>query len=1121
MTVQKDVVSVISAPMIDPAIGRTEMTLAVGKSIAEIVDIAVPGLTAADRLHVRVMLVDYRGSMFVGMEYWSNVRPKDGVRVVIRVLPGKDALRSILQIAVSIAAIALGQFWGVGLAGTLGLSGQAWAGIIGLGVTVLGNLLINALIPPEKPLEQENRYQISGMRNRLDPDGAVPLVLGTIRYAPPFGCYTHTEIVGDWQYLRGAVCAGYGPLNMTGLRIGDTDFSEYDEVDVETRNGLAADAQLSIVTKQIVEETIGAELLRPLPRDDLGEVISGPAEDDPVVRTTGADAAGASIILAWPAGLVRYDKKGKAKAHTVNVKIEQRRIDASGWSTVATVSVSARKLEAFYRQHTWTFPSRGRWQVRCTMMTDETTSSQVQQRTMWAALQTIRPEYAWDFPFPLSMLAFRIKATHQLNGQLDNLNALFSRPVPDYDYTTGTWIKRVTSNPASLYRYVLQSKANPRPEPDSGIDLLDMAAWHDFCRLKGLTFDGVYDEKTTKLEDLLKQIAAAGRATKRHNGLKWSVTIDRSDKPITDHFNPRNSYDFRVTRSYVEPPDAFRVTFLDATNDYRQAERLVPWPGKESADLVLTEELQLPGKTDPAEIYREARRRMYEAIYRPDVYTVSKDRPVQVAVRGDRVRLSTDVISSVQVSGRVKSVSGKLIELDEPVTMEAGKTYAVRFRSGISAADTLGVSTVRTLVTRAGTSTVVTVAGDGVMPLAARVVGGKMVDGDLVHFGLATTLDYDLVVTAVEAGDDGSSHYRLVDAAPIIDELIDALVIPAWSGRAGADINDTVVLPPAPRFTSIVSGVAGTGVSGQIEYLIEPGTGAGNTASYRIYHRVAGGSWSYVTIPAANGGGTLTGYANGDSVEIYARGLNANNNAGPATATIAFTVGAEDLAIPAALDTGLISVGALLGGAVIQFATAEDSAATQLQIYRSTSNTLNRATDAAGDPIAVSPSRSYSVPLGDATRQNLLINGAMDNSGTWAAGTGWTIASGVASKASGSSSSLSQPLAATSGKYYRIAFDLSAVSGGTLTPRLTGGSTRAGTARSASGSFTDRIQAATGNTTFGLLASATFAGSIDNVVAYLETATCLDQGVHYIWLEPQNDDGVPGPVAGPFAVTVR
>ena len=86
--------------------------------------------------------------------------------------------------------------------------------------------------------------------------------------------------------------------------------------------------------------------------------------------------------------------------------------------------------------------------------------------------------------------------------------------------------------------------------------------------------------------------------------------------------------------------------------------------------------------------------------------------------------------------------------------------------------------------------------------------------------------------------------------------------------------------------------------------------------------------------------------------------------------------------------------------------------------------------------------------------------------------------------------------------------------------RLLGGSDRPGAAVSATGRARDRIQAATGNTTIALRASTDFDGSIDDVVAYLETAACLSAGTHYVWIEPQNADGVPGLAAGPSTVEI-
>ncbi|MCM2431948.1 TipJ family phage tail tip protein [Agrobacterium rosae] len=1114
MPAQTALIPVLAAPMIDPAAGRIDIAMPVGSTIADIVRAALPDLSSNDWHHCRVAIVSERGSIIVAAEYWHSVRPREGVRVVIRIVPGKNALKSILSIVVAIAAVALGQFWAIPVASALGISTGLAAGLIGLGVTVIGNLLINALIPPPKPpqsLNAENRYSITGWRNRLEPDAAVPLPLGTMRYAPPFGAYTYSEIVGDWQYLRCLFCFGYGPLSLSGFQIGDTSLSEYDEVDIQVSEGRSDDAPLSMFPRQVMEESVGAELLMPYPRDDLGEIISGSSpKEDRVVRTTGADASGASVILAWPGGLVRFNDKGNPVNHTVTIRIDQRRIDAEEWQAVKTITVRARKLEAFYRQHTWTFPTRGRWQVSCTMLTAETNDSKIQQRTSWAGLQTIRPEYPLNFPHPLALVALRIKATHQLNGQLDNFNALVLRPCLDYEHTSGTWIERATRNPASLYRYVLQSPANPKAVSDTALDLDALADWHNFCRLKDLKYDRVIEEKTTTLRDLLTEIAAAGRGSPRHDGLKWSVTIDRPDKLRVDHVSPRNSYDLRISRSYVEPPDGFRISFQDATNDYKAAERIVPWPGKEAGNLLLLEELELPGKTDPDEIYLEARRRMYEATHRPDVYTVSQDGPIRVATRGDLVQLSSDIINRVQVAARVKSTAGRFIEIDEVVTMEEGKGYAVRFRTGLTNEDTIGSSIVRTLAKTPGEKSVLLVNGNGEMPNA----------GDLIHFGEASTVDYPVVVTGVEAGEDFSSHLRLIDAAPIIDELLDAEVIPPWSGRAGAEIPETALLPPTPRFSSIRSGVTGTDEVNRIDFLIQAGSGSVPSATFEVQHRAVGATvWNTISIPAADGGGSLMMYLNGAAVQMRARALSSNGTPGPYTTVIAFTVGANDIGIPAALPSSMVTVGALLGAAVVQFATGDDANVSLVQLYRSTASVLNRETDAVS-LLTVQPSRSYTAPVGDTTRQNLLMNGAMDNAGNWTAGDGWAISAGKATKAAGTASALSQPIAAESGKYYRISFVLSDTTAGTLTPELLGGSTRNGAARTSNGTFSDRIQAVTGNNTFALAASSTFVGSVDNAVAYLETSTCLSQGIHYFWLEPQNEDGIPGPVAGPFSVTI-
>ncbi|SCB18566.1 TipJ family phage tail tip protein [Rhizobium lusitanum] len=1111
MIPSKTTIPVLTAPFFDPGSARVDLDLPTGLSIAQIVALALPHASEPDLAHARIVLVSDRGSVVVDRQHWKRVYPHAGVRVVIRIVPSNGALRSILSVVVSIAAIALGQVWAVPLSQTLGISTQLAAGLIGLGVTVLGNLLINALIPPvSTDDDKKTSYQISGWRNKLDPDGVVPLIMGKVRYAPPFAATSHTEIVGDLQYIRALFYFGYGPLSFSDFRIGETSFSDYDEIQTEIREGLPTDAPLTLYPTQIYEESVGTELVRPEHRDDEGNEIDGPGIETPIIRTTGADASGASIIFGFPAGLGKVDDKGKQRSVTVSMRIRQRPAGTDAWTEVVTLDFTAKKFEGFYRQYTWNFATRGRYDIEVTRMTDEFTNQSTQGRTTWVALQTLRPEYPLNFTSPLALVAVRVKATYQLNGALDNFNALASRRCLDWDSGSQTWIQRETSNPASLYRHVLQSAANPKPSTDDELNLALLQDWHEFCTAKGLKYDKAMDDDGT-LGDRLKEIAAAGRATRWHDGIRYGVVIDRPQDLVVDHINPRVSWNFQSTRTYFEAPHGFRVQFLDATNDYKQAERLVPWPGY-SGDILLTEQLELPGKTDPAEIWREARRKMYEAIYRPDVYTATVDGPIRVATRGDLVMGSFDVLDRTQLATRIKSVDGKLVVLEDAVTMIAGRDYAMRFRVFADETDTVGTSLVRRVRTYAGTHTLLTLSGDGVSPGV----------GDLLHFGEALTESMPLIVTRVEAAQDMSSIFTMIDASPIIDELTDAEVPPPWSGRVGDDIGNDTGLPPAPVFASIETGLSGTDTEGGLIVNLRPGTGTVPSVTFRVQHRLAGATiWQTVDFPASNGGCSITGYTTGQPVQIRAAALNAAAQVGPFTIVVNVTIGSQDAAVPQALDSGAVTVGALLGGATVMFSTGVDTATMQVQIYRSLTSSVSRSTDAVGAPISVQPSRGYSAAVGDTTRSNKVTNGGFDADSAWTKGTGWAIASGVASHVAGSAASLSQAQAVTEGVYYRFAFTLSGVTAGSLTPQFTGGTTNAGTARTANGNFSDRVQAISGNDTLAFAGTSAFVGSIDDIVLFEETSTCLAAGIHYFWLEPQNTDGVPGPMAGPFTVTIR
>lgn len=1100
---------ILALPLLDPGAGRVDLTVGEGLTIAQMVELALPGMMPGDSAQVRVLLVTQDGSSPVAAEHWARVRPRPGVQVVIRVIPAGDSLGGILSIVVAVAAVALAATFAPGLAAAWGVSTTTAAGLITAGVTVVGGLITNALVPPpSRPNNKtENRYTVSGWRNEIRPDGTIPALLGRIRYAPPLAAISYSEIVGDWQYLRAMFCAGYGEIELSEFRIGETSIEDYDEVEMEVRDGVEGDLPLSLFPRQILEENVGVELTRLRKRDDLGNIVDGDAEETPIVRTTGDDAAGASVILYWPAGLVHINDKGKKRLSDVVVRIEQRQKSADDWELVEQIQIVASKSEAFYRQHTWDLPYRARWQIRLTMISPENTDTRTQKRTVWAALQTLRPEYPLNFSKPLALIALRVKATHQLNGALDNFSFVGQRICLDWDAATGSWVRRPTRNPASLYRWVLQGEANPRPQTDDSLDLEALQEWHDYCLQKGLNYDRVLDDTDASLREVLVEVAAAGRATPRHDGLRWSVTVDRPQDLVIDHISPRNSWGFTSTRSYRKPPHGLRVTFNDEENDYKESHRIIPWIGHDGP-VELTEMLDIPGKTNATEVAREVIRRMHEIALRPDTYEVRQDGHVRVASRGDLVRVSHDVLDHVQTAARVRAVSGFALELDAEVLIEAGERYSIRWRAFADEEDVIGQSVTAEVRGIAGWTRLVIADGPHLPPVGSNIL-----------FGRLHSESFAAIVREVEQGEDGTQILRLIDAAPEIDALTEATDIPPWSPRVGREIDQALIVPGVPRFVSFDSEPTGVASLYALSCQLVPAERGAVTLRYEVERRVSGGDWHPIAMSVASGGGSLGSFTRGTVVDVRACAVGAGGTRGPYTTTVAVPVAAGELPVPGPLDDDAVSIETTLGGAVVEVAVTDDLT-THLQVYRSTSEVIDREQDAVGQPIAVQAGKSWQVSIGDTTRTNLLADGGFNGSKDWEAGNGWTILDGAAVHEAGSAGGLATSVSLLSGRSYRIAYSVENYQAGRVRPQLDGGSDRVGSYVAAGGRFADRIQAVDGNVRFVLSADIDFTGRVDDVVLYLETGACLAQGEHHFWVEPQNGDGVPGPLAGPFSVII-
>jgi hypothetical protein len=804
------------------------------------------------------------GSHVIPREHWARVYPNKWDEVVIRVVPqGSGLFKIILSLALTVGAAAIS-------AGVLGPAGLAIAGswlaagswsatALAATVAIGGNILLNALIPtkvgkPTGDMPEVQTYTIGGYQNQLNADGPVPTVLGQIRFAPPYAAMPYSENVGFDRYHTALFLVGYGPVEIEDIYIGNTPISYFRGVTVEIREGYPSDAPITLYPRQVIEDAENQIEMQ----NSIGFTT----------RVTAKNVVAAELEFFFPRGLIGYQTNSNNQTYpvliAVNLNVQYRLLGSPTW-TSADTTFSAMWANPLYFVHKLTFPTRGQYEIRVWRNSPEWddqigyiySGAAYVSKFSWTATRSFRPEAPLNYSNPMALIAVKILASSQLNGQLQALNVMCRRVCKDWDPDTNTWISRVTSNPASLYRYVHQGPENAFPRSDDMLDLLDIESWAEYCIDNDLKYDAVHQSNESQ-DSVLDAVAAAGRALKHDRGDKYSIIVDRPRTTFNAFITPANSRDFRISNPKNTMPHGFEIKFLDATNKFQPASRIVPWPDHTGA-ITKLQQIELPGKTDPDEIWIEARRKMHEAMLRQNSYTVVQDLDALTAVRGDAALVTHYVMRKTQVGGYIVAVlgGGTHIRVDHHVTMHAGDIYQCRIRRPD------GTTDVRALETFEGTTNILRFLDDGEIPSP----------GDLVMIGEAMLAETEVIIKDIEYGEDYSATLTMVAHAPTLDALAAAETPPTWDGIIGGDGGAGSIAPNPPSIGVIASGLE-VGPVPPV-YVFVPVIGAvdgGRVAGYEVDHRlVGGGAWTTVTITISDGGAQFTGYNKGDNIEVRAR----------------------------------------------------------------------------------------------------------------------------------------------------------------------------------------------------------------------------------------------------------
>lgn len=728
-------------------------------TLADLIAALVPD--ELERDHISAFL----GGDYIEPELWSKVRPKSGASVYLRVVP-QDPV-SIISILATAAAPTITTAIGL-TAGTFAAS------VAGAAISMAITYAASALFGP-RPVQNRSEsptYAISAARNSLTPFQTVPVVLGTHRMVPPYGAAPYTEIVGNDQFLRFVMIWGYGPVDVSQLKIGNTPIADFTDVEVEH------------------DFTGSASTLGLYPGDVSQDDLAIRLTDAYVSRTTALDTTEIGITITFPSGLFTTNNKGKRISTSARIVGEYRLVGAGSWTSWFDETYTDDTAQVKRVSQRKTALTSGQYEVQIKRFAAEVnlTNDRVFDRADWSDLRSFNTNTQPVLLSGIAKSAFRIKATDQLNGVVDQLNALVSLKIPTWNGSAWTTATSVTSNPAAIYRYVLTGAPNKKPVAAANVNDAALGAWFTFCATNGLAFDQVVDFQLS-VRDLLQDVANAGKASPAYIDDKWTVVIEQPRSTVVQHFTPRNTRNFAGRILYNEIPDALRIRFFNKDADYREDERVIYDDGFNAANATTFQVIDLPGQTDPDNVYKLGRHYIAAARLRPEIFTFEIDVEHLVALRGDLCRLTHDVPGIGQMSGRVVSRSGTTVVLDEPVTREAGKVYTLRTR-----VTTTGATLVRTVAAVATTVTSSTITVNSGTSISA---------GALYQFGEQNLESLEVLIAGIEYLDDLGAAVTCVPYSPAIYNS--AITIPAYTTALSAPVSASFIGPPIPTISQVVS----------------------------------------------------------------------------------------------------------------------------------------------------------------------------------------------------------------------------------------------------------------------------------------------------------------------------
>ena len=302
-----------------------------------------------------VVMID---GIVVPKSEWKTTKVKGGQQLSYKSVAEGTSTKRLLIALAAIAIIAtLGpaglQTLGTSMASSVGVTGLTAGQAIAVATVSIqvGSMVLQNVIAPIRPPKTNDPGSANGLNllngaaNQASPYGAIPVVLGKVRFTGMLGATPYIESLTETNILNLAIVWGFGPLSITDLCIGakpidDFYFGEPASVPRPIIiNGFARDYVLAAAGgiggtfnnqygRDVEQKQVNLELTNNA--SNITATHPGTRRWQQVDLTQNSDAV--DIVLSFPEGMRKINtKNGEIGATTCGIEIQMRPYSASAW----------------------------------------------------------------------------------------------------------------------------------------------------------------------------------------------------------------------------------------------------------------------------------------------------------------------------------------------------------------------------------------------------------------------------------------------------------------------------------------------------------------------------------------------------------------------------------------------------------------------------------------------------------------------------------------------------------------------------------------------------------------------------------------------------------------------